>query len=162
MRRCVWDSDISGILVADKIGVGQTLTSVAVAMLCKLVTERVVMGWPLFVLCGNTFQQWVILVHNDIPDIVGEEREWYLLQRLNSVPCGLWEIQSTPPHGHPALITALKPILVLTMPRVTETFKSDINEMTHGTNSKLVTLLHIENSNLTHEDLNNSIDEPET
>jgi hypothetical protein len=46
------------------------------------------------------------------------------------------------------------------MPRVADTFKSDIDEMTHGTDFKLVNLLHTENANLTQEDLNTSIDEP--
>jgi len=100
-------------------------------------------------------------VHNDFPGIVGEEREWYPLQRLNSVPRRLLEIQSTPPLGHPALISALEPILVVTMPRVADIFKSGIYEMTHGTDFKLVNLLHAEYANLTHEDLNTSIDEPE-
>jgi len=73
----------------------------------------------------------------------------------------LLEIQSTPPHGHPALISALEPILVVTMPGVAETFKSVIEEMTHGTNFKLVNLLHAANTYLTHQDLNTSIDKPE-
>jgi hypothetical protein len=103
----------------------------------------------------------VILAHNDFPGIVSEEREWYLLQRLNSVPHRLLEIQSTPPHGHPALISALEAILVVTMPGVAETVKSDIDEMTKGNNIKLVHMLHVENANLTHEDLNTSIDAPE-
>jgi hypothetical protein len=47
------------------------------------------------------------------------------------------------------------------MPGVAETFKSVIDEMTHGTDFKLINLLHAENANLTHEDLNTSIDEPE-
>jgi len=104
----------------------------------------------------------VILAHNDFPGIVGEEREWYPLQRLNSVPRRLLEIQTTPTHGHPALISAHEPILVVTMPRFAETFKTVIDEMTHVTDFKLGNLLHAENANLTHEDLNNGIDEPET
>jgi len=100
----------------------------------------------------------VILAHNNFPGIVGEEREWYPLKRLNSVPCRLLEIQSTPPHGDPALISAPEPIPVVTMPGVAETFKSVIDELTHGTDFNLVNLLHYENVNLTHEDLNISID----
>jgi len=80
---------------------------------------------------------------------------------LNSVPCRLLEIQSTPPHRDPALISALEPILVVTMPGVAETFKSVIDEMTHGTDFKLINLLHPENANLPQKDLNTSIDEPE-
>jgi len=64
-----------------------------------------------------------MLANNDFPGIVSEEREWFPLQRLNSVLCLLFEMQSTPPHGHPALISALEPILVVTMPGVAETFK---------------------------------------
>jgi len=103
----------------------------------------------------------VILAHNNFPGIVSEERKWYQLQRLNSVPHHLLEIQSTPPHGHPALISALELILVVIIPGVAETFKSVIDKMTHGTDFKLVNLLHAENGNLTHEDLNSSIDETE-
>jgi len=92
---------------------------------------------------------------------VGEEQEWYPLPRLNPVPRCLLEIQATPPHRHPALVSALEPILVVTMPGVAEIFKTVIDEITHGTEFKLVNLLHTENSNLTHKDLNTSIDEPE-
>jgi hypothetical protein len=161
VRRWVWEADMPGVLVADEMGLGKTFTSVAAAMLCKLVTEKVVMGLPLSILWGNTLEEWVILAHNDFPGIVGEEREWYPLQRLNSVPRRLLEIQSTPPHGHAALISALEPILVVTMPGVAETFKSVIDEMTFGTDFKLVNLLLAENANLTQEDLNTSIDEQE-
>jgi len=161
MRRWVWDADMPGALVADKMGLGKTFTSVAVAMICKLVTEKVVMGLPLSILWGDTHEEWVILVHNDFPSMVGEEREWYPLQRLNSVPRRMLEIQTTPPHSHPALVSALEPILVVTIPGAAETFKTVIDEMTHGTNFKLVNLLHAENANLTHEDLNTSIDELE-
>jgi len=100
-------------------------------------------------------------VHNNFPIIVGEEQEWYVLQRLNSVLRCLLEIQSTPPHGHPALTSALEPILVLTMPRVAETVKSDIDKMTPGTDFKLVTFLHAEHVNHTHEELLTRIEEPE-
>jgi len=106
VRRWVWDADMPGALVADEMGLRKTFTSVAAAMICKLLTEKVVMGLPLFILWGNTFEEWVILADNDFPGIVGEEREWYPLQRLNSVPRRLLEIQTTPPHGHPALISA--------------------------------------------------------
>ena len=103
----------------------------------------------------------MIVAHNDFPGIVGEEWEWYPLQRLNSVPRHLLEIQTTPPHGHPAHISAHEPILVVTMPGVAEIFKTVIDEMTLGTNFKLVNMLQAENVNLTQEDLNTSIDELE-
>ena len=160
-RRSVWDADMPGALVADEMGLGKTFTSVAAAMLGTLVTEKVVMGLPLSILLGNTLEEWVILADNDFSGIVGEEREWYLLQRVNSVPCRLLEIQTTPPHGYPAFISAHEPILVVIMRRVAETFKTDIDETTHGTDLKLVNSLHPENAYLTHEDLNTSIDEPD-
>jgi hypothetical protein len=40
-------------------------------------------------------------------------------------------------------------------------FKSVIDEMTFAINFTLINLLHMENANLTHEDLNTSIDKPE-
>jgi hypothetical protein len=46
------------------------------------------------------------------------------------------------------------------MPGVAETYKTVIIEMTHGTDIQLVDLLNTQNGNLTHEDLNTSIDEP--
>jgi hypothetical protein len=150
-----------GALVADAMGLRKTFTSVAVAMICKLVMGKVVMGLPLSILWGNTLQEWVILAHNNFPGIVGEEQEWYRLQGLNSVPRRLLEIQSTPPHGYSALISALEPIRVVTLPGVAETFKSVMDEMTHATDFKPVNILHTKNANLTHEDLNTSIHQPE-
>jgi hypothetical protein len=47
------------------------------------------------------------------------------------------------------------------MPRVAQTFKTGTDEMTLGTDFKLVNLLLANNANLTHEDLNTSIDTPE-
>jgi len=41
-----------GALVADEMGLGKTFTSVAAAILCKLVTENVVMGLPLSIYGG--------------------------------------------------------------------------------------------------------------
>jgi hypothetical protein len=99
-------------------------------------------------------------VDNDFPGIVGEEWEWYPLQRLNSVPCCLLELRTTPPHGHRALISAHKLISVVPMPGVAETFKTAINEMTHRTDFTCVNLLHAESANLTHKGRNTSIDEP--
>ena len=72
MRRWVWDADMPGALVVDMMGHGKTFTSVAAAMLWKLVTEKVVMGLPLSILWGNILEEWVILAHNDFPSIVGE------------------------------------------------------------------------------------------
>jgi hypothetical protein len=47
MRSSVWDADMPGAQVADEMGLGKTFTLVAVAILCKSVTENVVMGLPL-------------------------------------------------------------------------------------------------------------------
>jgi len=89
VRSWVWDADMPGALAADEMGLGKTFTAVATAMLCKLVTEKVVMGLPLSILWGNTLEQWVIVAHNDFPGIISEEQEWYPLQRSSSVPCCL-------------------------------------------------------------------------
>jgi len=95
-----------------KMGLGKTFTSVAAAMICKLLTEKVVMGLPLSILWGNTLDEWVDMVQNGFPGIIGEERAWYPLRRHNSVPRRLIEIQKTPPQGHPVLTSAVEPILV--------------------------------------------------
>jgi len=50
----------------------------------------------------------------------------------------------------------------VTIPRVAETFKSIIGDMTYGIDFKVANLLHAEIANLTNEDLNTCIDEPET
>ena len=47
LRRWVWESDMPGALVGDEMGLGNYFTSVAAAMICKLRTEKVVMGLPL-------------------------------------------------------------------------------------------------------------------
>jgi len=107
VRWWVWDADMPGALVVDEMGLGKSFTSVAAAILCKLVTEKVVMRLLLSILWGNTIEEWVILAHNDFPSIVGDEQECYPLQRLNSAPRRLLEIQTTPPHGHPPLVLAL-------------------------------------------------------
>jgi hypothetical protein len=143
------------------MGLGKTFTSVVVAMFCSLVTDKVVMGLLLSILWWNTLEEWVILAHNNFASIVGEEQEWYQLQRLNSVPRRLLEIQTAPPHRHPAFVSALEPILVVTRAGVAETFQTVIDEMAHGTEFKLVNLLHTEHANLTHDELNSSIDKPE-
>jgi len=109
---------------------------------------------------GNSLEEWVILVHNDFPSIVSEEWEWYPLHRLNSMPRPLLEIQATPPHVHPALVSALEPILVVTMPGLAEKFKTFIVAMTHGTDFKPVNFWHAETANPTHTDLNPSTEEP--
>ena len=161
LRRWVWDADMPGPLMANEMGLRKTVTSVAAAMICKLVTETVVMGLPLSILWGNTLEKWVIVAHNRLPGVICEERESYSLHRLNSVPCHLMEIQTTPPHGHPALVSALQPIVVVTMARVAETVKNVINEMIRGTDLKQVNLLHADNARLTHDNLNTSFEQAE-
>jgi len=80
-------------LVADEMGLGKTFNSVAAAMICKLLTEKVVMGLQLSILWGNTLEEWVILAQNNFPGILGDEREWYPLRRQNSVLHRLSEIE---------------------------------------------------------------------
>jgi hypothetical protein len=161
VRRWVWDTAMPGALVADEMGLGKTFTSVAATMICKLLTEKVVMGLPLSILWGNTFGEWLNLAENDFPEIISDEREWYPLWLQNSVLRRLSEIQATPPQSHAALTLAFEPILVLARPGVAETLISVIDEMTYGTDLMLINQLDAENLNLTHEDLNTSTDEPD-
>ena len=133
-----------GALVADEMGLEKTFTSVAAAMICKLLTETIVVGLPLSILWGNTLADWVDMVQNNFPRIIGEQHEWYPLWRYNSVPGHLIEILRTPPQGHPARTSSLEPILVVTISGVAEMFKSVIDEMTFVTDFKLINLLHAE------------------
>jgi hypothetical protein len=161
VRRWVWDSKLPDALVADEMSVGKTFTTLAPAMICKLLTEKFVVRLLLSILWGTTLEEWVNLEQNNIPGIISDKWEWYPLRRQNSVPCRLSEIQSTPPNRYPVLTSAFEPILVLSMSRVAVTFKSVIDKMTYGTNFKLINMMHVENANLTHTGLNTSIDKVE-
>jgi hypothetical protein len=70
------------------------------------------------------------------------------------VLCRLIQIQKFLSQGHPEVTSALEPIMVITMSRVVETFKSVIDEMTYGTNFKLIILVDTENGNFTQKDPN--------
>jgi len=59
------------------MGLEQTLTLVVAAMLCNLVTSKVVMWLPLSILWGITLEEWVIWAHKIFSGIVGEQQEWH-------------------------------------------------------------------------------------
>jgi len=151
-----------GVLVGDEMGLTKTFTSVVAAMICKLLTEKVVMGLSLWIMCGNTLEEWVNMAQNDYPGVIGKEQVRYPLPRPNSVPCHFGEIQTTPSQGHPVISPALEPILVVTMPGVADTIQSVIEEMIYRTDLKLVNLLNADNDILTWDDPNTSINKLET
>jgi hypothetical protein len=91
--RWVWDTDMPGALVAYEMGLAMTFTSVAAAIHCTLVMEKVVMGLPLSILRRYTLEERVNLAPNDFPRIIRDKRQWYPLRRQNSVPGRLLEIQ---------------------------------------------------------------------
>lgn len=72
--------------MADQMGLGTTFTAVAATILCTLLTERVVIWFPLSILWRNTLEESVNMVPNDEAGNIGEIGEWCLWQRLNSVP----------------------------------------------------------------------------
>jgi hypothetical protein len=111
------------------MGLGKTFTSVPAAMRGKLPTDKVVMGLPLSIVWGNTHEHWANLSQNDFLRIFGDKLVSYPLRRHHSVHSHLSEIQSTPPQDQSALTSAFEPILVVTMLRVAETFKSVIEKM---------------------------------
>jgi len=74
------------------MGLGKTFTSVAAAIICKLLTEKVVIGLPLSIIWGNTLDQWVNMAWNGFPGIIGDKLEWYPLWTQNLVPRCLSEI----------------------------------------------------------------------
>jgi hypothetical protein len=122
---------MAGALIPAGMGLGKTFTLVAAAKMCKLLTEKVVIELLLSILWGNILEAWVDLAQSDCPRTISEEQEFNPLQRQNSVPHCLTQILETTPLGQPALISALKPILVVTIRGVAETSKSVINDMTY-------------------------------
>jgi hypothetical protein len=99
VRKLVSDDDMPEAPVVDEMRLGKTFTLVAVGMLCKLVTQNIVMGLPQSIIWANTIEGWAIWGDNYFPSIVGEEREWYPLQRFNSVLHRLLKIQKILPTG---------------------------------------------------------------
>jgi len=111
------------------MGISKTLTSVAAAMIRKVLTENVSVILLVSMLWGNTTDEWVNIAQNDNPGIIGDECEWYPFQSLNSVPHYLLEIQTTPPLGYRVLTSAHESILYIPMNRVSEILKSVIDEI---------------------------------
>ena len=109
----------------------------AVAMICKLLTEKVVVGLLQSILWGNTLEEWVNVAQNTYLRMIGTEGEWNPSEKLNSVPHHVLEIQTTPPLGHPALTSAVERMLVVTIPSELETFKSVIDRINVSNGSRL-------------------------
>ncbi|KAF8537453.1 hypothetical protein BDD12DRAFT_806924 [Trichophaea hybrida] len=149
------------VLHADAMGLGKTHTSPAAAMFCKLHTGNVVFGQPLSILWGHTLDEWINQAQNDYPAVPPKERGWYPLTKKNLVLHWLLEIKTTPPYGHPCLVSAHEPILIVTLPGICEMCQSGIKDMSHNTDFTIIDLLEPNHYNLTNEDLNASADEPE-
>lgn len=148
-------------LVEDEIVLGKMLTTVAADLLCKLITEKGVVGLPLSILWGNSIQKWKHRALTNYLGFIREVQQQYVLQRLNSVPCHSFDIQPTPPSMPPMLTSALKPILVVRMPKVASTFKGVIDVLTCSTAFIPVNLPNAYDMNLLHEALSTSTEKPE-
>lgn len=72
--------------MVDEMCLTKSFTSVEVAMICKLLTENVVMGLLLSIMCGNTVQEWANMAPDDFCWIISKQCEWYPLGSHNSVP----------------------------------------------------------------------------
>jgi len=68
-----------GMLVPDEMDCGKTFTSVAVAIICEWLMEKVVMALLLRILGVNILEGLVNMARNDHCGIIGEEWEWYPL-----------------------------------------------------------------------------------
>jgi hypothetical protein len=73
MRGWLWETDMLGELEEDEMGLRKTFSSIAAAMLCKLVPEKLGLGLALSILWGNTRKEWVILALNAFPSMVSDE-----------------------------------------------------------------------------------------
>jgi hypothetical protein len=71
-------------------------------------------------------------------------------------------IPTTPPHRHSALVAALEPKMVASMPRVAATVCIDINVMEIRPDLKFFSWLHAQKLNHTNANHNTIIDESET
>jgi len=157
----VWVSDLPGVFVADETGLSKTFTATTPALICKMLTENDVVGLQPSILWGDTHPERVNMGHKDYDGIIGEEPQSYPLQRLNSVPCHTFEIQTTPPLGNPAFTLAYQLILVVTLSAGAEMFHTVIHKLTYGTDINLVNSMDPENMQLTKDDLKTSLDKPE-
>jgi len=101
------------------------------------------------------------MAQNNCPRIISKGKVSNPLQRLNLLSYRLLEIQKTPCHRHPALVAALKPILMVTMSRVAESLRTIINTMIYWNDFKIVNMLEMENPDLSHKDVNTRVDKPE-
>jgi hypothetical protein len=122
------------VLMEDEMGHGKRFTSLAVGMICKLLTEMIVLVLQLSILWVNTVEEWGNMAQNNDSGISSKSKEWDLLQRLNSEPHHLLENQTTPLQGHPAFTSAHEPIPVVTIPRGAETLKSVIDKRIYKSN----------------------------
>jgi hypothetical protein len=59
-------------LVVDEMNLGKGVTSVAAAMICKLLTEKVVMRLLLSTLGGNTNAEWASMGQKNFPWMIGD------------------------------------------------------------------------------------------
>ena len=75
-----------GAALSVEKGLGMTFMSMAVAMICKLLNEKVVLRLPVSMLWGNMLEEWVNMAQKDYRRIISEQWESYPLQQLNSVP----------------------------------------------------------------------------
>jgi len=158
--RWVWDLDVPGVLVADGMNLGKTFTSVAAAIICTLLTEKVLGELLLTRLQGNTLEEWVKLAQNDYPGRISKEQEWNLLKWLNSVPHYQSKIQLTLLVWPAAPASPHEPSLVVTIGRIVETFKSFLEKMTYGTDFNPLIVSYMENTYLINENMNICIAKP--
>lgn len=147
--------------MAGGIAFGKTFCLVASTVIFNLLTKTIVMGLPQSILWGYANEEWVNMVQNDMPRIIGGEWKWYPLQPLNSVPHRHLEIHTTPLQGFPPGRLALEPIVVVTTPGVAEILNIIMTDMIYGTELKLLNLLQVQNSIFTHKDLKMSTGKPE-
>jgi len=165
-QNCLWWGDGFGIQICQegrwqtKLVLGKIFTSMAAAVICKLLTKNVVVGLPLSTLWGNTLEQWVHMAQKDYLSIISEECERDPLRRLNSVPLHCLEVPTIPPLGYLAHTLALEWIPVIPLRKVAETFMTVIHNTKYGTDLKFGHSFEADNADHTHRRLKMNIDKP--
>ena len=100
-------------------------------------------------------------MQNNYSAVPLEEQGWYPLSKKNPVPYWLLEIKTILPYSHPSLVSAHKPILIVTLSGICKMLKSVIKDISYNTDVTIIDLLQPNHNNFTNENLKASADKLE-
>jgi len=127
------------------------------AIVYKLLTEKIIVELLLTMLWGNTLDEWVNIAQDSNPDNISDAWESYPMQTLITGHHYVSDNQTTPSLCHPTLTSALEAILMVTFAAVRDTFKIVIDGWTAETWYTLVDAIDAENPDYTNGYVNTCI-----